>query len=325
MDRPGTTYTVDTIAALKRLYGDDVNLYFIIGADTLLELESWRDFPRIAVQTDFIVFARGGISHEQTQQTIQHLEKRYCNQYIQLGMHASGLSSTQLRNAIEKQRWDGEGAHPSVYAYIKETGLYQNIPCLNRDQVLQRLSKSISKSRLEHTLGVERTALELAVRHHVSMQLAARAALLHDCAKLSPGHDAAPYHQAVANLGLQHQAEQYGMDILHGSVGAAWARRIYGEQDPQVLAAITCHTFGKVGMSALDKVICLADMIEPGRDFEGVDQLRAAAEKDLDQAMLLMYQMTATYVMQRRQVLHPDMIIAYNAIVSQNQQTVTSG
>lgn len=317
VDRPGTTYTVDTIAQLKAQYGDDTALYFIIGADTLLELENWKDFPRIAVQTDFIVFPRGDVGAAKVEQAIGHLKARYCNEYIRLGTHASGLSSTQLRTAIAGGNWQGEGVPPAVYRYIQETGLYQNIPALSRGQVIDQLTKTLSDERLKHTLGVEKAALELAVRYDVPMNLAARAALLHDCAKVSDEQGKSRYQAAILNLGLQEDARLYGKKILHGQVGAAWARRLYGEQDPQVLGAIACHTFGKVGMSRLDQVVCIADLIEPGRDFEGVDALRDAAAHSLEEAMLLMMEHTAADVMQRRQRLHPDMILTYNAMVSQ--------
>lgn len=319
VDRPGTTYTVDTIAQLKAQYGENTSLFFIIGADTLLELEKWKDFPRIAVQTDFIVFPRGEVSNAQVDQAIGHLQARYCNEYIRLGTHASGLSSSQLRTAAISGKWQGEGTHSAVVDYIRESGLYQPAAAQSREQILSGLTQTLAPQRLAHTLEVEKAALALALHHNVSLQLAARAALLHDCAKVSQPQAQQHYQQAIQNLGLGEEVARYGSAIFHGQVGAAWARRIYGEQDPQVLSAIACHTFGKVGMSKLDQVVCLADLIEPTRTFDGVQDLRDAALRSLDEAMLLMYERTAEHVMRQRQVLHPDMILAYNSMVSQRR------
>jgi len=156
---------------------------------------------------------------------------------------------------------------------------------------------------------VEELARALAARWGADAERASRAGLVHDCAK---GLSLAQMKGLALAGGLRpDRGMRDSRALLHAPVGAYLARRDYGVDDPAMLDAIRWHTTGRASMAVLEKIIYLADMIEPGRPaFEGLAVLRAAVWDDLDAAMLLALRGTAEYVKKRRNPLHSDTLEA---------------
>lgn len=176
-----------------------------------------------------------------------------------------------------------------------------------RDKMLARLETMITQERLEHSLGVEKAAVQLAEHYGADTKKAQIAGLLHDCAK---GCDyTALAHAYGVKLDVFMLARP---KLAHAHIGAARAERDFGVKDRQVLNAIRWHTFARPGMSLLEKIIYVADYIEPGRDFQGVLSLRQLAFSDLDRAVLEGLRCTLTDVLERSELLHPQSVRAYN-------------
>ena len=166
---------------------------------------------------------------------------------------------------------------------------------MERAQIKADLQKRLKASRYEHTLGVEYTACCLAMRYGADMNKADMAGLLHDCAKcLSPAERTAcveRYHIPVSEF------ERQNPELLHAKLGACLARDRYGIEDPEILSAITWHTTGKPDMSLLDKIIFIADYIEPGRyKAANLPEIRAMAFVDLDQCLMKILSDTIHYL-----------------------------
>jgi predicted HD superfamily hydrolase involved in NAD metabolism len=180
---------------------------------------------------------------------------------------------------------------------------------------LQNQLKQILKpSRFTHTLGVIKSAEQMAKRFNVDNEKARVAALLHDCAKNYTNR------QMIAIA----QAEELPLDeitlaepqLLHGPVGAVVARQTYGIKDEAILSAIAYHTTGRENMQPLEKIIYLADFIEPGRRYPGVESLREACqEDDLDGACLMAFTNTINYINAIGGLIHPRTINARNALI----------
>ncbi len=178
------------------------------------------------------------------------------------------------------------------------------------DQAWAWASERLSPSRLAHTRGVVKAAQDLARRFGADEEKARLAAILHDGAKNLEG-------PRLLSLARQEGiivdiVQQQAPDLLHGPVAAALARREVNVQDEAVLHAVAVHTTGAPDMSALDKVIYLADYVEPGRDFPGVEALRQAADRDLDRAVLQAMDGTLRYVIDRGRLIHPLTVEARN-------------
>jgi predicted HD superfamily hydrolase involved in NAD metabolism len=181
---------------------------------------------------------------------------------------------------------------------------------MNRDEIIAFLKENLKPKRLKHSLGVEKCARELAQRFGCDPEKAALAGLLHDCAK---NLELGKMMEYAKRVGFPMDgASGAGAGILHAPAGAVVAREALGITDREVLSAICWHTVPRPDMSTLDKVVSLADIIEPGRDFEGVQRIRAAAKHDLDEAFRLSLARVMRYVLDEGLFLHPQTLQVYN-------------
>ena len=150
----------------------------------------------------------------------------------------------------------------------------------------KKLVKSrLSEKRWTHTKNVKKMAVKLARRWGTDPEKAAMAAILHDSAKELPKQELLQIF--ADNAIIAENAPARPAPVWHGIAAAILAQTCWGIEDPEILSAIRCHTTGKPDMTLLEKVIYLADYIEPNRDFPGVDELRRAVYDDLDKGLLM--------------------------------------
>lgn len=185
------------------------------------------------------------------------------------------------------------------------------------DEIKRKLESVLSPKRFEHSLGVMDTAVNLAEKYGGNVEKAALAGILHDCAREIKGQAVfelcKKYHINVDYITLAQP------ELLHGPVGAVIAAEEYGIEDEDVLKAIECHTTGRENMTLLDKIIFIADYIEPGRKFPGVEEVRELAYRDLNRSILLSLDNTIRYVMNKGAFIHPDTILARNFIIKESR------
>jgi predicted HD superfamily hydrolase involved in NAD metabolism len=183
----------------------------------------------------------------------------------------------------------------------------------NEEEILKYLKKNLVEKRFKHTLGVVESSEKLANLYNENIKNARIAALLHDCAKNMEEQD-------LKNLITQNgysidEVCDKAPELLHGIGGSIIANKTIGVEDGEILDAIKYHTTGRKGMTKLEKIIYLADYIEPNRDFKGVESLRKLSEKDLDKAVVKALDNTITYVISNGGLLHIDTIIARNSFL----------
>lgn len=178
---------------------------------------------------------------------------------------------------------------------------------LKREKMTYKLKKALDAQRYAHTLGVEETARTMALRFGEDEERAALAGLLHDCAKcLSLGQMV----KAAKGVPLDPMMKE-SKALMHAVAGMCLAESVYGVSDPAVLSAIRWHTTGRSGMTRLEKIIYLADMIEPNRKpYEGLEEIRALCAEDLDAAMHRALAMSLEHVRRQGKSLHPDTLAA---------------
>ena len=173
------------------------------------------------------------------------------------------------------------------------------------------LSNKLSKKRFIHTLGVVNSAMYLAKKYGANIEDAHLAALLHDCAKEIPLLE---MRDLVADLPCDQDMLHSGA-LLHGLAGMVLANTQYGVINPDILEAIRVHTTGKENMSKLDKIIFLADYIEPNRKFPGVNDIRLAAEQSLDAGVLCGFDMTIRHLIDSGDSIYPLTILSRNDLL----------
>jgi len=180
-----------------------------------------------------------------------------------------------------------------------------------RAQVLNWLQNHVPQPRVQHILRVEQMAAELAKRHHLDPDKAARAGLLHDLAKYFPPNQLL---EMARTEGLTlTPVDEADPHLLHADVSAIVARDRFGVDDPQILAAVANHTLGRPEMNDLSCVVFLADSLEPGRGrTPELEELRAVSQQDLHQAVWLVCDRTLTHLIQSRRLIHPRMVLTRN-------------
>ncbi len=299
--REGATYTVDTLSALS-VERPDVEWTYIVGADTLGALETWREFPRVARLCAFAAVSRPGCDGELARLRAKALAACYGARVDMLPVTGPALSSTQIRERVALGEDIAAGVPGPVADYIRDRGLY--LCDYSEAQILDRLRRTITERRFEHTLGVAGTAQRLAPRCGVEPMRARLAGLLHDCAKSMPLDQMRQL--VIANLPDLDAAELETRAILHAPAGMVVARDEYGVRDPRILSAIRKHTVGDGHMSPMDALIFVSDFIEPGREpFPGLEKARRLAEKDIFGAMCCCAELTEKHLRSRGQSVHP--------------------
>lgn len=185
------------------------------------------------------------------------------------------------------------------------------------EEIIRKLKTNLDEERFTHSLGVMKTAVKLAENYGADIKKAKIAGLLHDCAKCL---DTVSQLKIAESFGiLQDDVVKHERALIHGPVGAILAKREYGITDTEILRAIKIHTTGDINMSMLEKIIFLSDFIEPGRCFPGVDELRAKAFKNINDAIVDAFDSTIRYVLKKRSLLHPKTISARNSILMQKE------
>ena len=269
--REGPSYTVDTLRQLSAQHPDDT-LWLMMGTDMFLSFASWREPEQIARLARIVCFARTAVDaalKERLEAQAALLRTEFGAEVTLLHNEFLDISSTEARRLLFFGLAD-EALQPEVLAYIRQNGLYglgrdyRNLPFDELKAVSLSLHKS---SRRAHAEGTSETAVQLARKYGANETLAARAGILHDLTKALSG------------------AEQIEFCRIHG-IPAWCAREIFGECE-EVCSAIAWHTTGRADMTLLEKIIYIADYVEPTRDFPGVDALREAVWRDLDEGVLL--------------------------------------
>lgn len=302
--REGRSYTADTVERLRELYPED-ELYLVVGSDMFLSFCEWYRFQYLLENCILTVLSREEDDSWELTGFKAELEEKYSARIIMLHHEPLPMSSEDIRQRLRL----GLGADmlpDAVYSMIIRQRYYEALPEL--PWLRQKVVPFLSSERVAHTAGCEQEAVQLARRWGEDPESAAVAGILHDMTK---------------NLSYDEQlilCEKYGIildiaeknspKLLHAITGAAAARDLFGVSD-NIYQAIRWHTTGKPDMTTLEKIIYLADYIEPTRDFEGLEELRALAYEDLDRAMALGLKMSLEDLRRRNVEAHKATVEAY--------------
>ena len=288
--RGGTSYTYQTVAQLREIYPNE-ELVLFMGTDMFLSFLSWREPERILKDASIAVFYRGEREERENISRQKMLLASMGATVYTVENPVIEVSSTDLRRMLIFG-CAGKYLPKPVRDYIESNKLYgtgQNLKGLSLEQLEQWVISLLKPNRVSHVLGCRDTAVELAKLWGADETDAARAALLHDITKALDGE-----HQLTTcrEYGIiLDNFSQENPKTLHALTGSLVAERIFGESEA-VVKAIASHTTGKENMNVLEKIIYVADYMEPNRDFPGVEKLRKLAYTDLDEAMKLGLTMT---------------------------------
>ncbi|MGN0383138.1 MAG: nicotinate-nucleotide adenylyltransferase [Eubacterium sp.] len=288
LKKQGKAYTSDTLTSLKQ-ENPDTKIYFILGTDSLFDIERWNCPEDIFRNAAILAAPRENVDNSMTgkkynleddlDKHIVYLMDKYNAEIHLISMDTINISSSKIRNIIDNGKDFSQLVTPEVYYYIQK----------------KRIRSLMDESRFIHTLGVADTAKKMALRFGANENKAYMAGLLHDCAKcISDNEKVNILNQRGIDI---TPAESNNKFLLHAKVGAVFAKEKFGITDTEILNAIKYHTTGKPNMTLLEKIIFTADYIEPGRyKQKNLQYIREISMENIDKAVAVILKDTLKYL-----------------------------
>ena len=284
----GTSYTCLTVAYFRQRY-PDAKLYFLVGSDMLKDFYTWKNPDEILENAELAVCNREGDKVKFKAEQLRFYA-RFKKTFRTLDYVGRDISSTKIRVLCAF----GEDLKPylpeDVIDYIEANELYR-VP-----RVKDAL-RCLKPARAKHSLRVAQMAVGAAARYKIPESTVIQAAALHDVAK--------NIDLSAPELAGFVPPENVPAPVMHQFAGAYMAEHMFGIEDEDVLNAIRYHTSGRSNMSALEKIIFLADMLEQGRDFPHVEQLREWFWRDINECMYRSLRYQVKYLKRGRGDVYP--------------------
>lgn len=304
----GTSYTVNTLQAIHDIH-PNIHPTLIVGADMLYDIPNWRSPGTIFKLADMIAVQRK--NKGDSRHALAHLKliARDLHHTYGAKIHVADLSIPDISSSNIRERVHNAESISGLTPYAVERAIYEN--SLYQTDLVTRiiadLEKRLSKKRLIHSISTMREAIELADMYNADRDKCRLAALLHDCAKIND----TDYIEAARKLGIE--VDKYERDfpaLLHAKLGAYNARHLYGIDDEEIALAIESHTLCRKGMSDVEKIVYIADKIEPLRSYPGVEGLRVAARRGLNTGLLACMDFSIAHLRETKDSIHPGILEA---------------
>lgn len=305
IDRPGTTYTIDTIKEIRKICDKDTQIYFITGADAIAEILTWKNPEELLSLCQFVAVTRPGYNKENLIKKITDIGNKFEAKLNFTEVPALAISSTDIRNRVKNKNTIKYLLPEEVEKYILKFGIYKGEGGNEQDYSIinQKLHSILSPARFLHSQGVADEALKLAKVYGIDKEKAYLAGLLHDCAKDYPDNEKlrlSKYYKIKLDEAILEQ-----ISLVHSFLGAEIAKDQYSIENQDIINAIRYHTTGRANMSKLEKIIYLADFFEPNRKyFNGIDKIKELAYTDLDKAMKFALEHTINYNKAKNRLIH---------------------
>lgn len=289
----GKSYTFETVEHFKNLY--NCELFFLVGGDMLSDFKTWKNPQRILSACTLCAFGRQGF-YGNTEKEREYFKNTFSKDFIRLEYEGENVSSTKIRVyssfGLDINPYVGN----AVSQYIKDNNLYQ------ADEYVEFVKKTLTFKRLLHTANVVVTALKKAKELKLSADKVRISATLHDCAK----------YLSVKDFKSVNIPSDVPEPVVHAFLGAFVAEKVLGVDDPEIIDAIRYHTSGKPDMTTLGKLIFVADMIEEGRSYQGVDELRELYKGDFNACFLECLKEEFIHLQNKGQEIYSETLKAYN-------------
>lgn len=329
--RKGKSYTIDTIEELKKTLSSSDEIVLIYGSDVVFDIENWYQPRMIMKECELFIAIRPGFEGDEFDKKTRYLIDHYSAKIALFSADYIDISSTLLRENLISEH--GESCEdkktqvyllPAVQAWINKNKIYKNqndLTLISHEIFLSlqdyecELQKIITKDRLIHSINTMREAVKLAALFGGDINKSAIAGLLHDCAK-----------SKIVNTGKQFQTNErndpylsdplISPDILHAYLGKKMAIEKFHIEDKDILNSIYYHTTSRKNSSLLEKIIFVADKIEPARTFLRIDEIRNIAYNSLDDGLFNCLADIIALLHRNNKVPHPDTIAAYESIMN---------
>ncbi len=263
------SYTYLTVEYFKNLYKDD-ELLLIMGSDMLENFPTWKN-PEIIAKNVNIVLVQRVFDNIDTKKIVENFTNKFNKPVIITKYLGQNYSSTSIRIRANLDLEFVNQTSEKVYNYIVENSVYK------KDKYYDFVCKKLPKKRREHTYGVILTAISLAKKLGVDSKKCQLAALLHDVAKYED-------YKNYKNFKIDGEVCE---SVIHQFLGEHVIKEELGITDIEILNAVKYHTTARANMSIVEKIVYVADLVEQGRNYDGVEQLRKAVFDDFESGFKL--------------------------------------
>ena len=309
-------YSYQTLETIKKNHPGDT-FFFLMGEDSLLYLDAWKEPKRLVSACEIGVFLRPALVSDKNdaiqkcEEKIRTLKETIGGTYHLIPFVPTKISSTKIREQISGKA-DIKSILPALKQYLGEDvthyliqkDLYKESMHYDYTSIEKDLKRKLKPSRYAHTLGVCYTACSLGMRYGLDVDKCRIAGLLHDCAKYMSKEE-------MREVLLRHdisvsEAYEKAPQLMHAAVGKILAKETYGITDADVLHAILVHTTGCPQMNAYDEVIFISDYIEPNRtEAPHLNEIRQMAFCDKNLAIRMILKDTMDYLKEKDAYLDP--------------------
>lgn len=290
LKRDNISYTIDTVYQIKK-DEPDAELMLVVGTDMFLSLHEWRKAEELLTICDICLYNRGNTSSDKIDEYTDFLKNTYGTKVVRLKGEIVDISSTELRGKLLSNDDITDCIPVKAYDIIKQTGIYMSGE--DRLSVYRNISKNaVDEVRFAHILRVEDAAEKMANIFGVDVFKARAAAILHDVTKRKTFEEQMAFAE---EFGIE-QADEFEQSpkVAHAFTAGGYIKKYLSINDEDIVNAVTFHTTGRPGMSSLEKLIFLADGVEDGRTFDGVDVVRKYVFDDLDMDMAMLESLEQT-------------------------------
>ncbi len=312
------SYTYYTAKHFAKTCPED-RLYLLAGGDMLASFTEWYRWKDILQMVTLACIAREEGEYQKLLPYAENL--RQTGEIILVNAESFAVSSTKIRDMLRKNQNCSCYLSQNIVKYIKEKNLYtgSGAGLYQVKDKIAFLENRLTPKRFRHSCNVARVARQLAQIYGGDLEKAYFAGLVHDICKEIPFEE--QYQQMMQSGYPPDQAELHSKKLWHGIAGAYFIRTEFGIEDEDILNAVRYHTVGRAGMSLLEEIIYMADMISEERDYKGVDKMRRLAQKDLKMAMLEALRDALVSVMKKNGFLSRNTVEAYHYYLLQAQET----
>lgn len=300
------SYTIDTLMYFKEKYPAD-EIYLIMGSDMFLTMERWRNWQGILKLCTLCAAVRD-MGEMQAITDYANRLKSFGAKIEVIDIEPITMSSTDIRQRLMQGEFTVPGLAESVRKYILASGLYIG-EAKEIIDTKRLVASMLSEYRYNHSLGVAREALRLAIMHGANEKKAFYAGLIHDIAKDMPKEKQL---EIIKKAGVTLTAlEKKSPKLWHAMAGSEYAKKVLGIKDEEILNAIRYHTTARDNSAELEMTVYLADFISADRDYPEAKEIKKRANISLESGMSRALSYSIMWLAQEEKLIHPDSFKAY--------------
>lgn len=305
------SYTIYTVEHFRREFPED-ELFLLVGSDMLLSFDTWHRFDEILGSVTLCVVSRDSGDLPALKKKAEELGKY--GKIIVSEASPTVISSSEVRKKIAKNEDFTCYLDKNVVQYIRSLGLYsvrgEDVLQYNHEDKKKILKARLTAKRYTHSLNVADECRKLAEKYGEDPDKAYFAGLLHDICKELPEEE---QKALVLESGYTVcREEMETRSLLHGIAGAYYVKKEFGVEDIDILNSIRFHTVGRAGMSRLEEIVYIGDLVSAERDYKDVDKMRKLAYTDLNTAMLEAFAFSMKSVIKKGGVIPICTVEGYN-------------